>query len=83
MEPQLFALVNADDHDAIYCYGVDTGEEAFTFRRDPDTRKTLTGIWSSMDSAFSRTSRMVGEYASLELLVYESEVAEVIRPTGG
>lgn len=78
-EPKLFALVAADDHDSIYCVGVDTGDGAFTFRRDPFTRQSETGVWRSMTTAFARSSEAVKAYGGLALVIYESIVKEVVE----
>lgn len=78
MEPQLFAVVDAEDHDIVYCLGVDTGDGAFTFRRDPVSNNTVFGSSNSMYSAFSLASRMVRNYGRLELLIYDSKVDDVL-----
>lgn len=77
-EPKLFALVDADDHDAVYCVGVDTGDGAVTYRRDPVTRKSETAVWRSMNTAFVRSSEALKAYGRLELVVYESVVGDVV-----
>lgn len=77
MEPQLFAVVDANDHDIVYCLGVDTGEGAFTFRRDPTTNQSIFGSSSSMYSAFTRASQMVRSYGRFDLVIYGSTVDEV------
>lgn len=77
MEPQLFAVVDANDHDIVYCLGVDTGEGAFTFRRDPTTNQSIFGSSNSMYSAFTRASQMVRNYGRFDLVIYDSTIDEV------
>lgn len=84
MDPQLFALVDADNHDAIYCFGIDTGDGAITFRRDPDSGHTTFGTSTSMYTAFTRANHMMRKYAELTLVVYEPTcVAETIEYEDG
>lgn len=79
LEPQLFAIVDATDHDSIYCLGVDTGDGAFTCRRDPDTGRTHTGHSGSMYSALAFANRMVRGHARFNLVIYKSVEDEVVQ----
>jgi hypothetical protein len=72
MEPQLFAIVNFDNHDEIYCYGLDLGEEgAYTIRRDPNSGRLDFGAWHSMETAFRRFRRALRNDVKLHLIVLE------------
>lgn len=75
MEPQMFALVVADDPRAIFCLGVDTGEEAVTFREGGRPFCSST----SMYSAFKLAMRLVGNEVRLALVIYKSEEAKVVQ----
>lgn len=84
MDLQLFALVDADNHDAIYCLGIDTGEGAITFRRDPDSGRAIFGTSTSMYTAFTRANHMMRQHAQLTLVIYEPAlVAETIEYEDG
>lgn len=73
MEPQLFAIVNDDNRDQIYCYGLDLGEEgAYTIRRDPNSGQLDFGAWHSMETAFRRFRRALRNEVKLHLIVLET-----------
>lgn len=78
LEPQLFAIVDAADHASIYCYGVDTGDGAFTCRRDPDTGQSTTGHWGSMYRALAMANHMVRGRACFDLVIFKSVEDEVV-----
>lgn len=75
MEPQMFALVDADDELSIYALGIDTGEEAFTFRRDPDTNKHHFSLHTDATAAAAFANRMTGDLVDLKLVRYEEVAA--------
>jgi hypothetical protein len=64
----MFALV---DPEGVYCLGIDTGEEAVTFRRDPNTRRTYFSISSNADAAFHLHTSAADD-AELKLVRYAS-----------
>lgn len=82
MEPQLFAVVSAADHDQVVCLGIETGDGAMTFRRDPNTQRSEFGSWQSMNSAYAFASKAMAKYGELDLIVFESTVDEILRPDG-
>jgi hypothetical protein len=71
LEPQMFALVDADDARRVYAYGIDTGEEAFTFRRDPETNRADFGVSDDADAAWRLARRMTKGIATIKLVRYE------------
>lgn len=73
MEPQLFAIVDTNDPDAIYCLGIDTGEEAVTFRQDPLSGSKSFRVSRSMYSALAVVNRMTKGYARFDLVTYKTE----------
>jgi putative NIF3 family GTP cyclohydrolase 1 type 2 len=66
----MFAIVPADDDMAVFSYGIDTGEEAFTFRRDPESGRTLFSVHENADRALRLANRIVGDLAELQLMRY-------------
>jgi hypothetical protein len=71
IDPQLFVLVDAENTRRIYAFGIDTGEEAVTFRRDPDTTRTEFGVHNDADSACRLANRMTGGLPGLKLIRFE------------
>jgi hypothetical protein len=71
LDPQMFALVDAEDDRHIFAYGVDTGEEAFTFRRDPVTNRADFGVSEDADAAYRLAARMTKGIARVKLVRYE------------
>jgi hypothetical protein len=67
----MFVLVNAANTRQIYAFGIDTGEEAVTFRREPDTGRTEFGVHNDADSAYRLANRMVGDAPGLKLIRFE------------
>lgn len=80
--PRFFALVNADNPDSVFYYGIDVGNGAFTVRRDPDTQHTNFGSWISMRTAFRRLNSMAGEQSRMALVVFDSVPAEALTAWG-
>lgn len=83
LEPHLFAIVDATDHHSIFSLGVDTGDGAFTCRRDPLTSQTTTGHSTSMYSALAFANRMARGRAKFDLVIYKSVEDEVVPYTEG
>lgn len=71
IDPQMFVLVNAENTRQIFAFGIDTGEEAVTFRRDPHTNKTEFGVHEDADSAYRLNCRMTAGSPSLKLIRFE------------
>jgi hypothetical protein len=71
IDPQMFVLVNAADERQIFAFGIDTGEEAITFRRDPVTERTEFGVHTDADSAFRLNSRITRGHFDLKLVRFE------------
>jgi hypothetical protein len=71
IDPQMFVLVNAENTRQIYAFGIDTGEEAVTFRREPSTGRTEFGIHTDADSAYRLANRAMGGLAALKLIRFE------------
>lgn len=70
--PKFFALVNADDPNQVYYYGLDVGECAFTVRTDPDTQHTNFGSWNSPESACHRLASFTGGHIRMALMLFDS-----------
>jgi hypothetical protein len=71
IDPQMFVLVDAENTRRIYAFGIDTGEEAVTFRRDPDSNRTDFGVHTDADSAYRLACRMTDGVPSLKLIRFE------------
>lgn len=71
IDPQMFVLVNARNTRQIYAFGIDTGEEAVTFRRNPHTNRTEFGVHEDADSAYRLNARMVGPDPGLKLIRFD------------
>jgi hypothetical protein len=71
IDPQMFVLVNAEDTRQIYAFGIDTGEEAVTFRREPDTGRTEFGVHTDADSAYRLANRMMAGLPGLKLIRFD------------
>ncbi|HEX3778987.1 MAG TPA: hypothetical protein VHX38_04930 [Pseudonocardiaceae bacterium] len=72
MEAQMFAIVLADDDTKVFSYGIDTGEDAVTFRRDPSSGRTIFSVHDDAYRALSLAERLCGGAAELQLLRYPS-----------
>jgi hypothetical protein len=70
-QPQMFALVDAEDTRRVYAYGIDTGEEAFTFRRDPETNRADFGVSDDADAAWRLARRRTKGIATIKLIRYD------------
>lgn len=73
-QPRLFMLVSAEDENAIYAVGVDFGDEAVTFRLDPQTRQSQFGRHESPQSAhaiFDRLHCLELRWPDRERLLYD------------
>jgi hypothetical protein len=57
-QPRLFVLVDAGNENAIYAVGVDLGDEAVTFRRDPQSSRSQFGRHESPQSAHAIFNRL-------------------------
>ncbi len=71
IDPQMFVLVNAADERQIFAFGIDTGEEAITFRRDPATDRTDFGVHTDADAAYRLNSRITRGHLDLKLVRFE------------
>lgn len=71
LEPQMFALVDAEDSRRVYAYGIDTGEEAFTFRRDPETNRADFGVSDDADAAWRLAARMTRGITTIKLVRFD------------
>lgn len=67
----MFVLVNADDPRQIFAFGIDTGEEAITFRRDPSTDRTDFGVHEDADAAYRLNCRITRGHLKLKLVRFE------------
>lgn len=60
MHSELFTLVSAEDRSRVFAYGIsitgDSGDEAVTYRREPDSGQTLFGVHSCAEAARTRYS---------------------------
>ncbi|MGH7870229.1 MAG: hypothetical protein ACREP9_21950 [Candidatus Dormibacteraceae bacterium] len=81
MQPRMFALVDAKNELNVYAYGIDTGEEAFTFRREPSDRRTYFSVADNVEAAFELANRITGRLVTLRLIRYDTpvELAEVVQ----
>jgi hypothetical protein len=70
MQPQMFAIVPANDDSSVFSYGIDTGEEAFTFRRDPKSGRTLFSVHDTADRALTLANRITRGLTEMQLLRY-------------
>jgi hypothetical protein len=72
MEPQLFAIVNWNNHGEVYCYGFDLGEYgAYVVRCDRMTGQMAFSTWSSPESAYRRFSHALRHEVKLHLIVLD------------
>lgn len=71
IDPQMFVLVNAENTRQIWAFGIDTGEEAVTFRKDPRTNQTDFGVHTDADSAYRLNARMTGGHPKLKLIRFD------------
>jgi hypothetical protein len=71
IDPQMFMLVNAENTRQIYAFGIDTGEEAVTFRREPDTGRTDFGVHTDADAAYRLATRMTAGLPGLKLIRFD------------
>jgi hypothetical protein len=71
IDPQMFVLVNAENTRQIFAFGIDTGEEAVTFRREPATGRTEFGVHTDADAAYRLASRMMAGLPSLKLIRFD------------
>jgi hypothetical protein len=65
MYARLFSIEappSGDDAGGILVWGIDFADEAVTYRRDPDTRRTNFGVHQSAESALSLQRRLYPEY---------------------
>ncbi|HEX5405452.1 MAG TPA: hypothetical protein VFX16_24525 [Pseudonocardiaceae bacterium] len=71
IDPQMFVLVNAENTRQIYAFGIDTGEEAVTFRREPETGKSEFGVHTDADAANRLANRMTAGEPGLKLIRFD------------
>jgi hypothetical protein len=61
---RLFTLVDADDHDGIFAWGMEIthpdGRAAVIYRWDPTTRQSTQGVHDSAERARLLYSRLAG-----------------------
>jgi hypothetical protein len=64
VEGRLFTLVDADDYDGIFAWGMEIthpeGRAAVIYRWDPTTRQSTQGVHSSAERARILYSRVAG-----------------------
>lgn len=64
MEGRLFTLVDEDDHDGIFAWGMEIthpdGRAAVIYRWDPTTRQSTQGVHDSAERARVLYSRLAG-----------------------
>jgi hypothetical protein len=70
IDPQLFVLVNEENTRQIFAFGIDTGEEVVTFRRDGDN-KAIFGVHTSVDTALRLNNRMIGDGPALKVTRFD------------
>lgn len=78
-EFQLFAVVDASQPDRVVHYGMDVGDHAVTFRRNPSSGRIEVGHWSSMQSAYDRLDKFT-PYADLALIMFDSVPVMALTP---
>lgn len=58
LDPRLFTLVSTEDDSLIYAVGIDLGDEAVTYRRDPVTGNTVFHLHASAEGAHRVLNRV-------------------------